>query len=493
MLFFKFLFAAVTSFPAFWCSLSIGKVESDTFLFEDGNLSAVFSGKCSGKCLFQQSTNSSPSKFYLQGFMFDERNVKLFSNAICEVQLQELTIDGCYINDELASLLSFPSNLKSIRLERLNLTSSGIQSILDELPPSLESLEMVDCLDIESSLRKSLESSKFPHLKTININSLRDGISSNRLLLSLSLLPLERLKLSCVYLSPDDLPNLLSKWKEPKGVAFFNSLKEFDLKLSITNDDALIQLVLFLFSLPNLEIISLKAINCCKDVSLPPLPSNIKQLSLPFTKVSMEDGKTPFYNSKNLSHLTHLTVKDSFKVFPYDLFDLSQLEYLNISNQIVCNCPLKVDLRCSKLKYLSIQSRYFIPLLFNFENNFPEIETLVINSVSPQIFDPHLKKIIACKTLKYLTIDYANSVQSSLKIDKEIKSSIEELKLTRVCWEIVFNLLDVERFPFLKKIHIETNDENLDLDMVFQKLSTFPQLSSLIIIALRKNAAGISQ
>ena len=357
-----------------------------------------------------------------------------------------------------------------------------IQSIIDKLSSFLESLEVVNCLNIEPSQTELLDLSKFSPLKTISIDNLDNSFDSNNLLFSLSLLPLERIKLSRISLWTSHLTSLRSKWKEPNGVAFFNSLKEFDLKFDFTNDDALIQLIQYLFSLPSLEIISLNAINCCKDVSLPPLPSNIKQLSLPFKTVSTEDGKNPFYNSKNLSYLTHLTVKDSFKVFPYDLFDLSQLEYLEIWSPISANHSLLKDLRCSKLKYLSIQSRYLMPLLSNFENNFPAIETLVIHSVPPQIFDPHLKTIISCKTLKCLEIEYDGSEKSFLSIGKKITSSIQELKLTRVYWDFLTELLDVERFPCIKKIHIYTNNWKLDLEKVFEKLCSFPQLASLTLV-----------
>ena len=56
----------------------------------------------------------------LKGFAFDEISAKQFSDTFSK--LQHLTLDGCGINHELISLLTLPSGLKSIKLERLNLT-----------------------------------------------------------------------------------------------------------------------------------------------------------------------------------------------------------------------------------------------------------------------------------------------------------------------------------------------------------------------------------
>ena len=498
--------------PYFWCNPSGGKVESDTFLLEGGILTAVFSGKCSGKCLYQQSTDNSPSKFYLQGFMFDERNVKLFSNAICEMQLQELTLDGCGINDELASLLVLPSGLKSVRLERLNLSPNGIQRIIDKLISSLESLELINCLFGESITnstvkKESLDFSRFSHLKSICIENLEKNFDSYQLLLSLSLLPLERIKLSCVYLSTKEWTMLLNKWgfnlgiwaflfnkwKGTNRVSFLNSLKEFNLEVESIDESILTRLVHSLFSFPCLEIISfdIELWSEINSLSLPPLPSNIKHFSIPIKKVFINEARNffiffnsriSFYNTKNLSHLTHMTVRSSFESFPYDLFGLNQLEYLDILFYSNADFSLKRDQRCEKLKYLSIGSKYLIYLLKNFENNFPLIETLLVSYTNSVHFNPYLKTIISSQTLKRLEIDFFYSEQSPLKIEEEVKSSIEELKLTNVWWKFVSHLLTVERFPCLKKIHIKTKNIGLDLKMILEKLTAFPQLTSLVII-----------
>ena len=157
---------------------------------------------------------------HLKGFVFNEINAKQFSNTFSK--LQHLTLDGCGINNELISLLTLPSGLKSIRLERLNLSSKEIQSILDKLSPSFESLEVIDCivsefshqeLQSDSTLPKeSLDLSRFSSLQAISINNLGDNFDSFNLLLSLSMLPLEKIKLSRVFLREEEWTELLDKW-----------------------------------------------------------------------------------------------------------------------------------------------------------------------------------------------------------------------------------------------------------------------------------------
>ena len=96
-------------------------------------------------------------------------------------------------------------------------------------------------------------------------------------------------------------------------------------------------------------------------------------------------------------------------------------------------------------------------------------------------FDCYLEAILLSETLKCLQIIYSRNETSYLKIRKEIKSSVESLVLRNVWWEFASNLLEVERFPHLKEISIRIKDENLDLGMMFEKLSSFPQLTWLKI------------
>ena len=198
------------------------------------------------------------------------------------------------------------------------------------MSPRLESIEVVDWLNSKSFKQKlsinlfsqkvSLDLSKFRYLKNISIEILTDNFDSYNLLLALTSLSLERIKLSRVYLRKREWTSLLKKWKKPDTVVFFKTLKEFNLEIETINEGLLIQLILILFSIPSLEIISLRFNNKIGANSLPPIPSSIEQFSIPLGSAFMEDGKTPFYNLNNLSNLTHLTISDSFPRFSFDLF-----------------------------------------------------------------------------------------------------------------------------------------------------------------------------
>ena len=446
--------------------------------------------------LSKLSDCESVNEVYLKGFVFDKENVTQFSGTLSK--LQDLTLCECDINDDLVNLLVLPSGLKSIRLERLNLSFNGIHSVIDKLSPPLgspllESLEIIDCLIkqfpqqkrtiIWSSQKLLLKFSSFCHLKNICIDNLNDNYDSYHLLLSLMTLPLERIKLSCIHLSTEQWNVLLNEWTGIDRTKIFSALKEFDLVIE-SIDENLYRLMQFLFSIPSLEIISLDIVESMGRISLPPLPPNIKQLSLiGISNIYESDGKTPFYNSKNLSQLTHFTAKGRFKIFPYDLFDYNQLEYLKILCDTSIAYSSKEYLPYSKLRYLSIQSKYLAPLLNNFESNFPVIESLDIIRADWRHLDSHLKKIISSKTLKCLQINYYSHKQQHLELEGEVKSSIEELRLTDVWWEYASDLLKSERFPYLEKIYIETDIMGCgpDLGKVFEKLSSFPLLTSITL------------
>ena len=471
----------------------VGKLDSNTFPFEDGKLTANCSNKDSDECLTQLTTYKSVNKLHLEGFVFNEMNIKLFSNVICEMHIQELTLDQCNINDDLVNLLILPSGLKSIRLVDLNFSLVGIQSILDKLNHLLESFEVVDCLRMEvpqqkastnSMVRKeSLDLSRYSNLKTISIENSSKDFDSCNLLLSLTKLSLEKIKLSCIHLSIEEWTTLLNKWKEAGGIVFLNTLKVFDIEIQSIDESIFIQLIQFLFSIPSLEVLSLKGRFCLGIISLPPLPSTIKQFSLfPLKSIFMEDGKTLFCNSTNLSHLTHLTACNFFDEFPFDLFTLNQLEYLEIITMKTSRYSLKPIQPSGNLKYLSIQAKYLISLLFRFEIKFPVIETLVVRAAFSVNFDVHLKRIISSKTLKSLQIHYEYNDKFPLEIDAGTINSIEELKLDNVFWQFVCELIDPERFPCLTKIHLKTENCDLDLKVVLEKLSLFPKLNSLVLI-----------
>ena len=471
-------------------SSSVDEVVSEPFLFEDGELTADFSRKDPSECLSQFTAYEHVIKLHLNGFVFNEKDVTEFSNTFSE--LQELTLYGCGINEELITLLTLPSSLKSLRIERLHVPLKGIQGIIDKLSPSVESLEILDCLHKEFiqqepssnlSVQKKvqLDLSKLSHLKTICIENARNDFDSCNLLLSLTKIPLERMKLTGVYLSEKEWSLILREWREPSKVVFSKSLKEFNLKIYDYDRKQIVELIELLFLFPCLEIFLLNSYSTY-GISLPPLPPKIKQFSLNlFSRVFIGDSKISFYNPENLSNLTHLASYESFDAFPYDLLDLNQLEYFKICGESkIPNLP-KSDGCYRKLKYLSIQAAYLIPLLKDFNDRFPIIETLVICYADSKISDSHLETILSSKTLKYLEIIHFGIEGAYLNILGEVESSIEELKLEYVHWGFISNILSYNRFPFLKKIHITLKDTNITLEDIFKKLCHFPQLTSLTL------------
>lgn len=171
MMFFKLFFITVTSLSAFCCINSISKVEISAFSIEGGKLTFDCFKNDSSECLMQLTTCKSVKKLHHTGFVFDEMNVKRLSNVICEMHLQELIIDQCNINDELAYLLELPSSLTSIRFRQLNLSVKGIQCILDKLSLSFESLEIENCLARELLLTNLLIISSSPKV-SLNLSKL---------------------------------------------------------------------------------------------------------------------------------------------------------------------------------------------------------------------------------------------------------------------------------------------------------------------------------
>ncbi len=132
-----------------------------------------------------------------------------------------------------------------------------------------------------------------------------------------------------------------------------------------------------------------------------------------------------------------------------------------------------------KVSFYSI--KIFDSSFTNFKSNFPVIETLEISTVKAVDLNSHLETIISSKTLKCLQIDYFSDKKYTLKFKKELKSSIEELKLTKITWEFVSGFLKVERFPCLKKLDIEISNRYSNFEDVLKTLSSFPQLTSLTL------------
>ena len=136
-------------------------------------------------------------ELHLRGFVFDELTVPKFSKIIVELQVDNLTLDQCDLNDEMVSLLKVPSCLKSIHLKYLNLSSKGIQGILEKLPVTLEAIELSECFINEPEVQKvPLILSKIPSLKHISIDASTVGKFNIYSVLSfLKTLALESIKL----------------------------------------------------------------------------------------------------------------------------------------------------------------------------------------------------------------------------------------------------------------------------------------------------------
>ncbi len=90
---------------------------------------------------------------------------------------------------------------------------------------------------------------------------------------------------------------MLGKREILNQVTFFNSLKEFDLKIDDIDKNISLELVEFLFSFPHLENISLDANDFSESVLLLPPPSKIKRLSLNMFRIFLENGVTSFFES----------------------------------------------------------------------------------------------------------------------------------------------------------------------------------------------------
>ncbi len=178
-----------------------------------------------------------------------------------------------------------------------------------------------------------------------------------------------------------------------------------------------------------------------------------------------------------------MSVCGQFETFPYELFKLNRLEYLDTRNvecnQLVDSCL--TDVSFDKLKHLAIQVADLYPLLPKFNLHFPLIESINLHRVYAQNFDCHLGEILSSKTLKRLSVDYFdNPTDSTFK--EGLSSSIEELELNFVSWKFVFRLIKTVKFPNLKTIILTLKGFELNLNEMLEELSHIPQLSSLTLL-----------
>ena len=423
----------------------------------------------------------------LEGFVFDQVNTVKFSKVISEFHIQKLSLVQCDITDELSTYLTIPSSVKSIRLERLNLSTKGIQIIIAKLSPALKSLEIMHCFGHRDSSKQTgfLDLARFTVLRSIwfeSLNEIESKISESlSTLLSTSL---ESIKLLNIPLSPSCLVQLLEKKTECGSNTFHNTLKSFIFESNNINERMNIRLIHLVLSYPFLEVFSMQCAWSFGDISIPTLPNTLQQFSLKgFDKIIYEITGESIYNFDLLSqyNLTHLTANSRSGIFPFDLFQLKDLEYLELQNVAVDGITEFNIKPCKKLKYLSSYCNNLLSLFYSFCYLFPVIETLQLYEIASSKLNPHLKEIISCKTLKSLHLYYSYASLTDLNFDEKIESSIEELELKRVNWDFICYLLKNVHFANLKILSLTFRDNSLNLNDMLDKLKILSQLTSLTL------------
>ena len=365
----------------------------------------------SDEILSQLATLESLPELYLKGFVFDEVNVAQFSSIISKLRVEEFTFYQCDLNADLASLLVLPSSVKSIHLKHLNLSTKGIQVIVDKLPFGLESLELLSCFNNEQEEQKSnLDLSKFSLLKRISLDISSIGKSDiYELLTSLTTQSLESIKLSWFELDARKLNLVLDEWARKNDGSLLKSLKVFDLEECFIGNRGNDELFKQLLSLPNIQVLSCNTSFCYSNLSLPSLPWTLKQFKLNnFWNIKLSKSKNSIFNFDpvSLPQLTHLTVRGWFKSFPDEIFLLPQLEYLDMLG-IECNVIPANDHVCTKLKHLAIRSTHLSFFLPKFKSYFPEIESLKLKIYNSMRFDYiFCHQMFGNSTLKALEIKF---------------------------------------------------------------------------------------
>ena len=421
----------------------------------------------------------------LKGFVFNGENVIEISKCFVNLQIKTISFVECNINDRLISCFEFPDSLRSIHLERLGLSSKGIQTIIDKLPSSIESIKIIKWFGKEPITQHvSLSLAQFSSLKEFQLRN--DGpinFSICCMLISLSNISLEIIKMSRIHLSYAEWKYVLQEWNYSERNSIFNSLQVFDVETYFIDINIAVQLIQFFLTFPFLKVLCFEKNRRPEQISLPQLPSQLRQFMLSgFEEVFLNDFGGSIYNSQHLSGLTHLSVCGQFKTFPYELFKLSQLEYLDMcnakSNQIIFHFSTRDSF--VQLKHLAIQAYLLYPLLAKFNSHFPSIKSLSLYTVYARDFDCHLSEILSSKTLKHLEVNYS-SYSNDLSLKEGLISLIEELELNHINWNSVSYLIQTVKFPNLKTIILNVDDSKLDIDEVFGKLSLVSQLSSLTL------------
>ena len=480
---FKFFLGFTSYFLITKCSdLQIKEVYKN-FNYKDDKLIIDCHNLDPGLLFSQLSSIKFLNELSLQEFIFDEISVKELSKAISVLSVKKLSIIECDFNEEIATLFSIPPSVKSIHLEKLNLSSKGIEIILSKLDSSVESITISACCVNEK--KKLLQSfSRFCSLKQIDIDKKSIGDSNiYHSLRSLSTASLESIKLHEFKLDASKLNSILKEWIRKYGTSFTDNLKVFELGVFDLDPVPNNELIKRLLSFKNLKILSCELYDEFLDFSINALPPKLEQLILKGAKlyIKINHKQIISQNILSASHLTHLALSNTLTEFPIYLFSMKNLEYLDLSNILCDDAPIVGSFQSpSSLKHLVIQFEHLSPFLPKFDKSFKALEKLDVQFRFIKTFH-NLEKLFTNRTLKTLKLDFRlkDSSQFNFDLDSKCECSLEKLELKNISFEFFCHLFDKLTFSQLKKVSFHFKWENCELYEVLYKLQTLNQLTSL--------------
>ena len=309
---------------------------------------------------------------------------------------------------------------------------------------------------------------------------------------------LEVIKLWNNSLDAELLALVPGTWNNFIENAFVNVLKVLDLKENYLKSHVFVPLMKYIHHFSVLEELSCFSQFVCYDeqIKIFELPATIKNLSI-ITEADIFISKLnmTMYNTKYLCQfgLTHLSVSGEFGMFPYEIFDLKELEYLNMLGvSYKCDALLDVLPCCESLRYLAVKATIFLSFCPNFSIYFPVLESLHLEEIHVDLFYSNLSKIFQCKTSKSLTLAWDRDKSSKINFDESI-CLIDTLRLETSYWQFLTKLVEHVKFPNLKHLTIEfsgdfpsfgklmsvleciKNLETLDLHLSWWNQMNFPQ------------------
>ena len=482
---FKFFLGFTSYFLITKCSDLQIKEYSKVFDYKDDRLIVDGHNVDPGLLLSQLSSIKFLNELTIREFVFDDVSVKEFSKAISALSIKKLSIIQCDFNEEIATLFIISPSIQSIHLEELNLSSRGIEIILNKLDPSVESITISGCY--ENKPKKHLQSfSKFSLLKQIDIDKKSIGdLNIYHSLRSFTTTSLESIKLRQFELDPFEINSILEEWIHKFGKAFTNNLKVLEFGIFDYNFRLNGKLIQQILSFPNLKILSCDFNDDHLDFSIDALPPNLEQLILNDAIIDINANQKSIYSRNNLlaSKFTHLAVNGMFFEFPTYLLCMKNLEYLNLDCISCDTTPTLESFQSpSSLKHLIIQSKHLSPFMPNFDENFKVIEILEVQSRSFHKDFFYFEKLFTNSTLKSLKLDFRSDDFGKFKFNSKCECLFEELELKNVYWKFICQLLDKFTFFQLKKLTICFERETYNLHEVLYKLQTLTELTSLSLM-----------